>query len=202
MLTPNIESTINENANKKPNRSGIGAFFWYFLFIFIIPLFVHISYINSLKKLNVKVDEAESGIDVQLKKRRDTLLKLMDAVKGSIKFEKETLTTVTAMRTGVGIEGMIQNTKTLDAIQKGINVQIENYPDLKSNALVGQLMSATEEIEDNIAAARRIYNSNASIFNQEINVWPKNNAACSLKYVTKYFFEITEEDRQDVKIDF
>ncbi|QBQ07467.1 LemA family protein [Spiroplasma gladiatoris] len=202
MITPNIENNINANANKKPQRNAFGTFIWYASFILLLPVFLHIGNINSLRRINVKVSEAESGIDVQLKRRRDTLLKLIDAVKGSIKFEKEALTTVTAMRTGMGIEGMIKSQKAMDTLQKGINIQMENYPDLKSTQSIRELMSAAADIEEDIAAQRRIYNQNVGTFNQEIQVYPKNQAAAALKYVSKYFFEITEAEREDVVINF
>ncbi|QGS51684.1 LemA family protein [Spiroplasma tabanidicola] len=202
MLTPNIENNINADANKKPSRSAFGTFFWYFLFILIIPIFIHIGNMNYLRRMNVKVSESESGIDVQLKRRRDTLLKLIDAVKGSIKFEKETLSTIVSMRSGVGIEGMMKNQRAMDSIQRGINIQMENYPNLKSTDNIRELMDATRDIEEDISAQRRIYNQNVSEFNQSIAVYPMNQAAASLKYVNKYFFEITEAEREDVVINF
>ncbi|QEH62122.1 LemA protein [Spiroplasma chinense] len=203
MITPEQKyNNINNLANTKPKKSFLGALIWYISFIIIIPLIAHVSNVNRLRRLNTKVSEAESGIDVQLKKRRDTLIKLIDSVKSGIKFEKETLTTLTAMRTGVGLDEMQKNASMLNKVAKDVSIQLENYPDLKSTALVADLMAQTGKIEDDISASRRIYNSNVSIFNQEINIYPKNIAAGQLGYVFKSFFEITEEERADVEISF
>ncbi|WP_338985231.1 LemA family protein [Spiroplasma endosymbiont of Diplazon laetatorius] len=202
-ITPEQEfNNINNLANTKPKRNPLGAFIWYISFFAIIPLFVHIANVNRLKKLNMKVSEAESGIDVQLKKRRDTLIKLIESVQGSMKFEKELLTTLTSMRTGVSIKDMGKNAAMLDKISKQVTMQLENYPEIKSAALIQELMRSTANIEDDISASRRIYNSNASIFNQSINSYPTNSAAAQLGYVFKSFFEIIDFERQDVKIEF
>ncbi|QHX36324.1 LemA family protein [Spiroplasma sp. BIUS-1] len=202
-ITPEQEfNNINNLANTKPRRNLLGAFLWYLSFFLIIPLFVHISNVNKLKKLNIKVSEAESGIDVQLKKRRDTLIKLIESVQGSMKFEKEILMTLTSMRTGVSIQDKGKNAAMLDKISKQVTMQLENYPEIKSTSLIQELMRSTANIEDDISASRRIYNSNVSIFNQAINVYPKNAAAAQLGYVFKSLFEITDFERQDVKIEF
>ncbi|AGR41779.1 LemA family protein [Spiroplasma diminutum] len=202
-ITPEQEfNNINNRANQKPKRNPLGVLFWYLSFLLIIPALIHLGNINKLKKLNIKVSEAESGIDVQLKNRRDTLIKLIEAVQGSMKFEKELLSNLTSMRTGVSVESMGKNAAMLDRVSKQVTMQLENYPDIKSAQLVKELMSSTKDIEDNIAAARRIYNSNVSVFNQTIDVFPSNSAAAQLGYSFKSLFEITDFERQDIKIEF
>ncbi|AUM62325.1 LemA family protein [Spiroplasma monobiae] len=202
-ITPEQEfNNINNLANTKPRRSPLGAFIWYLSFFLVIPLFVHIANINKLKRLNIKVSEAESGIDVQLKKRRDTIIKLIESVQGGMKFEKEMLTNLTSMRTGVGIKDLGKNASMLDKVSKQVTMQLENYPEIKSTELVQELMKTTSSIEDDISASRRIYNSNTSIFNQALNTYPINAAAAQLGYKFKSLFEITDFERQDVKIEF
>ncbi|WP_339034061.1 LemA family protein [Spiroplasma endosymbiont of Cantharis rufa] len=202
MIAPNKKQDLNRDADTSPKVSAFGKFFWYLIFILIIPLFIHIGNVNKLKKMDTKVLESESGIDVQLKRRRDTLIKLMDTVKGSIDFEKSTLEKVTNMRMGGGAKEMMENNRVLDQVSRNIMIQVENYPNLKSTELFQSMSNSINEIEEDIAASRRIYNGNVSSFNQAIKVWPINVAGSSIKAKNKYFFEITEEDRTDVKIGF
>jgi LemA protein len=86
----------------------------------------------------------------------------------------------------------------MDQLTRGINVQIEAYPDLKSSNNVIQLQAAIRDVEEDISAARRIYNSNASFYNQDIQTYPITVAANNL--VTKPFFEATAKEKEDVQI--
>ena len=65
-----------------------------------------ISTSNWFKRAKVKVDEANSGIDVALTKRYDLLTKLLASVKGYAKHEYETLSQVIAMRSGNNIKDL------------------------------------------------------------------------------------------------
>ncbi|AKU79714.1 LemA family protein [Spiroplasma turonicum] len=192
----------NSSVGTKPKTNFFGVLFWVIICFLLIPLIVHVTNINRLKRLKVKIDEAEAGIDIQLKRRRDTLIKLIDSVKESISFEKEMQTTLTSMRTGGGVDQLMRNASKLNDISKQIQVQVENYANLKSNDLIRDLMSESSNIEENISASRRIYNSNVSEFNQSINVYPSNLAANQLGYKFMPFFEIQDTDREDVKIKF
>ncbi len=82
-----------------------------------------------------------------------------------------------------------------------INILLENYSDLKANNSVIKLQVGIRDCEDNIAAARRFYNSAVRYFNSSLKTWPSNVAASSLKLSTFLYFEANTADRQDVKID-
>jgi len=194
--------TLNSEVGNKPKILFIGKVFFVISWLLIIPFIVHLVNLNKLRSLNIKITEAESGIDVQLKNRRDTLIKLIDEVKESIHFEKDMLMNLTKMRVGGNVNQMIKNSNDLDKITKTISLQVENYPNLKSNELIRELMQKTSNIEDNIAAARRIYNSNVSYFNQSINSYPTNIAARQLGLCFQPFFEITDNEREDIKVSF
>ncbi|ASP28221.1 LemA family protein [Spiroplasma corruscae] len=197
-------NTINPNqeVGQRPKQNIFGVLFWIIICLTLIPLIIHVANLNALKRMKIKVNEAEAGIDVQLKRRRDTLIKLIDSVSESIKFEKEMQTTLTSMRTGGGVGQMMKNASQLNDIARKIQVQVENYANLKSNDLIGSLMKESTNIEENISASRRIYNSNVSQFNQSISSYPNNLAANQLKFVYLPFFEISSFDREDVKIKF
>ncbi|WP_381414875.1 LemA family protein [Spiroplasma endosymbiont of Anurida maritima] len=196
---------INDfNEEKVIKANGFGKFIFFLSFLLIIPIFIYIAMRNNLIRLETKVKEADSGIDVQLAKRRDMLTKLIEAVKKALKFEKETLEAVTQLRnTNLNNlnpkEKSVINSK-MDDIQKAINVQLEAYPDLTATKNISDLQDAIQEVENDISASRRIYNSNVNYYNTKIQQYPTTVAAQSLNSVTKLFFEATDRQKEDVVI--
>ncbi|KAF5275451.1 hypothetical protein FQR65_LT16669 [Abscondita terminalis] len=89
----------------------------------------------------------------------------------------------------------------MDAVSRGVQIQMEAYPQLQSIQNIKDLQVAIREVEENLAASRRIYNSNVSHFNQTVSTYP-NNVLAKGRYTRKELFEATEAQRQDVKIDF
>ena len=156
---------------------------------------------NKLNQTLVKIDEASSGIDVALTKRYDVLTKMIDSVKSYVKHEKETLFEVINLRQGMSIEEKnIENSKMSKNIEK-INLLVENYPELKASQNFAVLQQSIIEVEEHLQAARRMYNSNVSIFNQMLVTIPSNIVASMSGLTKKDFFEAEETKRQDVKIE-
>jgi LemA protein len=164
-----------------------------------------ISTINGFRRMLVKIDESESSIDVALTKRFDLLTKMFSAVKGYMKHEQETLTKVVAMRQPAHGAPMAEKQEFADQVSRGlqaINVVVEQYPDLKASQNVLKLQDATLEVEENLQAARRVYNSNVSYYNQKVVVFPSNVIANWKKFEKRAFFEAEAVKREDVKFDF
>lgn len=161
---------------------------------------------NGLKKLEVKVEEAESGIDVALEKRFDVLTKMVNTTKGFAKHEKETLETVTSWRAGLPKKLSMQEKQEfmgqMDAIQSGINVAVESYPDLKADKLFSNLQHSITDVEEHLQAARRLYNSNVSTINSRIVTFPTSIIAGMVHVEKKEFFEAESNKREDVDISF
>ena len=192
----------------RAKSSGFGKLFIFFLMTIPVGLgwIWYIQKRNYFRRELQRIQETASGIDVQLKKRFDLLNKLVDAVKGSMKFEKSTLQTITELRQQKGNRELKPNemgnyNEEISKIMSGINVQLENYPDLKSSNNVMQLQNAAQDCEDNISAARRFYNTSVRSFNSDILVYPNNVAASGMNLETQLYFEASNEERQDVKID-
>lgn len=166
----------------------------------IILVIWYISTVNKLNRTIVKIDEADSGIDVALTKRYDVLTKMMDTVKAYAKHEKETLFEVINLRKGMTLEEKnIENAKMSHNLEK-INLVVENYPELKSSENYKMLQQSIVDVEEHLQAARRMYNSNVSIFNQMIVTFPTSIIANSKGMAKKDFFEADEVKKQDVKI--
>jgi LemA protein len=174
-FNPNVandERTPNVTASSKAGY----VFIWIIAAIFgVIIIGLPIMFSLTIQKRNFfrtqqeKINESSSGIDVQLKKRRDTLIKLVDATQSSIKFEKTLLTDITSLRNINHFSANDkQNASKLDSAASKILATFENYPNLKTTDTIRDLMQTATVMEGEIAAARRLYNSQALHFNQEI----------------------------------
>lgn len=182
-----------------------------FLIVILVLLAVYVIYVyNSLMRSKIRVDEALSDIDVQLKRRYDLIPNLIEAVKGYVKQEKSTLEEITELRQNAMKEhqsGDIHKSAAAeDKLSKtlgGLMVQVENYPDLKSNQNFLDLQNDLQDTEDKIQAARRFYNGNVRDYNTKVHVFPSNLVANAFKYVPREFFEVANEaERENVKVKF
>lgn len=170
----------------------------------IIVLIIVGWYISTSNKLNravVKIDESLSGIDVALTKRYDVLTKMMDVVKAYAKHEKETLFEVINLRKDMTIQEKNEANKAMDENMKKINVVAESYPELKSSENYKTLQQSIADVEEHLQAARRLYNSNVSLFNQLLVTFPTSSIAKNKGMTKKDFFEADEAKKEDVKID-
>lgn len=158
-----------------------------------------ISTSNRFKILLVKINEADSGIDVALTKRYDTLTKLVDVVKAYTKHETDLFERVIQLRSHMSIAEKSEANQAMDEVIGRINVVAENYPELRSSENYRQLQSAIVDAEDHLQAARRVYNMNVSSFNQAITVFPASLLAGS--HSPQEFFEADEIKRSDVAMD-
>lgn len=174
--------------------------------IILIIVIWYVSTMNKLRRLEVKVDESLSGIDVALTKRFDLLTKMLDTTKGYAKHESETLEKVIKWRNGIPSNATLEEksefASSLSKVASGINVVVEQYPDLKANDMFGKLQAAIRDSEEQLQASRRIYNANVSIINSSLVTWPTSIVARKIGLQKKNFFEAEESKKADVKMDF
>ncbi len=169
--------------------------------IFIIFIW-YVSTMNSLRRAEVKIDEALSSIDVALTKRYDVLTKMLDICKNYIKYEKETILETIKLRSGMSIEDRKAANTDLDQASNFINAVAENYPELKSSENFRQLQVSVMEVEEHLQAARRLYNSNVAYLNQKLVSFPTSIIAKNLGLTSRLFFEADVSKKQDVDMDF
>ena len=149
---------------------------------------------NSFIKSRNKVDEAWSGIDVQLKRRHDLVPNLVETVKGYAAHESATLAAVTqarsaAMSAGSGPDRAAAEELLGSALQ-GVRVVAEQYPrELRAAQSYQQLMAELSEIEDQIQAARRIFNANVNAYNTRIQLFP-NSIVAGSKFTPRELFQL------------
>ncbi len=166
----------------------------------------YISTMNALRRAEVKVEEAESGIDVALTKRFDTLGKMVDTVKGYTKHEAQTFENVVKWRKGMPddltMEQKEEFMQKLNQVQADINVAVEQYPDLKAEKVFTNLQHAISDVEEHLQASRRMYNANVAYLNRKIVSFPTSIVAGKIGMHKKEFFEAELEKRADVDISF
>src|SRR3954453_14301933 len=162
---------------------------------------------NGIIRLRNQCDEAWSGIDVQLKRRHDLIPNLVESVKGYASHERETFEKVTQARAAaMQASGPAEASKAesqLTAALGGLRVVAEQYPQLRATENFQQLQRQLSELEDEIQASRRIYNSNVQQFNTRIQQWPWSIIANQGGFTAKPFFEIPEAaDREVPQVSF
>lgn len=176
------------------------------LVLVIAVVLWYISTMNTLRRMEQQVEESESGIDVALTKRFDSLTKMLDTTKGYAKHEAETLENVVKWRTGIPQTATMAEKQEfanqLTDVAKGLNVVVEKYPDLKADAMFARLQNAIMDTEEHLQAARRVYNSNVRVINSKIVSFPASIVANKIGLEKKEFFEAEEAKKQDVKMQF
>ena len=170
--------------------------------VVFVLLIAFIAISNKLNRALVKIDEAESGIDVALTKRYDVLTKQLDIVKGYAKHESETIERVIELRRGSSMAEKSAAAAAMNEMQAKINVVAEAYPELRSAENFRMLQASVNDTEEHLQAARRAYNANVSSFNQMIVSFPSSIIAGSKGLTKRDFFEAEPAKRADVKMEF
>jgi LemA protein len=162
---------------------------------------------NGIISLRNRCDEAWSGIDVQLKRRHDLVPNLVESVKGYATHERETFEKVTQARAAaMQASGPAEASKAesqLTAALGGLRVVAEQYPELRATENFQQLQRSLSELEDEIQASRRIYNSNVQQYNTRIQQFPGSIIANQGGFTAKPFFEISDAaEREAPQVSF
>lgn len=162
---------------------------------------------NSIIASRNRVDESWSGIDVQLKRRHDLVPNLVETVKGYATHERETFAETTEARAEAMAAESVEDTakaeQKLTGALANLRAVAENYPDLKATQNFQELSRNLSQLEDEIQAARRIYNSNVQAYNTEIEQFPASIVANQGGFTAREFFEIDDPaQREPVAVDF
>ena len=170
--------------------------------VIAVIIFAIIALYNGLIRLKLRVDEAWSDIDVQLKRRHDLIPNLVETVKGYATHEKTTLDAVIKARNSAMQAGDAQTkAKAENALSdtlKSIFALAEAYPDLKANQNFLELQRELTDTEDKIQAARRFYNGNVRDFNTKLQVFPTNFLAGMLSFKSREFFGVEDASEREV----
>jgi LemA protein len=176
------------------------------LILGLIVLVIGINIHNNLIYKKNQIDRAFSSVDVLLKKRCDLIPNLVAVIKQHLQFEQKTLAEITRLRSrvmsgDVNEEQRLTLENQISRTMGNILAVIENYPELKSNEHISQLLASLNEIEEQISAARRFYNTAVTEYNNAIEMFPSNILATNMNYCSKQVFVANERERENVNVD-
>jgi LemA protein len=172
----------------------------------IVLVFWLIGAYNGLIALRNQTANAWKQIDVQLKRRHDLIPNLVNTVKGSMEFERETLEAVIAARARAMTATTVGQTAAAEGALSGALGKFfavaEAYPDLKSSTNIGSLQEELASTENKISFARQAYNDMATAYNTKQAQFPTNMVAGMAKATPAELWEITDAaEREVVNVD-
>jgi LemA protein len=171
-------------------------FGWIILGIVVVAIGWGIMAYNNLVRQRQLSQEGWSGIDVQLKRRTDLIPNLMEAVKGYMSHERETLEAVTAARTAAQAaeNGTPEQRAQAEGVLSGALGRLfavaEAYPDLKASQNFMQFQGELSNTENEIQLSRRYYNGTARDLNTAVESFPSNVIANFFKFEKVQYFEM------------
>ncbi len=172
--------------------------------LLVLALAFLVATYNRLIRLKNQIDYARGAIEALLKKRYDLVPNLVATVKAYAKHERETLERVTELRSRIGQAKSDEERFKLEGELGGLLgrllVQLEAYPELKANENFLQLQAALNEIEEQLAAARRGYNAAVVQFNNAVEMFPSNLVARWMNLAPRPVFEAGEAAQAAPKV--
>jgi LemA protein len=175
--------------------------------IIVIAVLYFVLKRNSIIAQRNRVEESWSGIDVQLKRRHDLVPNLVETVKGYAAHESEVFEKATKARAAAmsahSVGESSQAESQLTGALTDLRAVAENYPTLRATENFQQLSRNLSELEDEIQASRRIYNSNVQSYNTDIEQFPGSIVANAGNFTKRDFFEIENPaEREPVQVSF
>jgi len=176
---------------------------WVVLVAIALLVVVVVVMYNGFVRLRNRVDEAWNQISVQLKRRHDLIPNLVEAVKGYMEFEQETLTRVVDARSAAvaaqaaGPAAAAQSAQAenlLTGMLRQLFALVENYPELKANQNVLELQGELATTENQIAGTREGYNTTVRLYNTAIQRFPAVLMARPMGFAERDYFGIEEAD--------
>lgn len=149
---------------------------------------------NSLVSLRLRVKNAWSQIDVQLKRRHDLIPNLVETAKGYMAHERQTLENVIKARQQAidasSLKDKAQAENFLTQTLRSLFAVVENYPNLKANQNMLALQEELTSTENRISFARQFYNDEVGRFNTSVQSFPSNIVAGMRNFKSEEFFQL------------
>lgn len=164
----------------------------------VIILFIILIY-NSLVGKRNQIENAEGALDAVLKQRFDLIPQLIEVTKQYVTHEEKLLERLVELRSlGAQAQSLKEKSQIdveMSAELKKFSMTIENYPQLLSNNNFTKLQDAMIDLEKNISASRRFYNSSVIEFNDAIQMFPGVLLASSMGLQKRDRFSIEENEK-------
>lgn len=186
--------------------------------VVILITIVTIGIFNTLVTLKNRFKNAFAQISVQLQRRYDLIPNLVETAKKYMQHEQDTLTNVinarnqavAANRTASDNPANVSNIQALASAEYSLQKSLggffalaENYPDLKANQTMQQLMEELTSTENKIAFARQAYNDSVMFYNTGREKFPNSIVAGIFNFTPAELLDIEDQKaRSAVKVSF
>lgn len=170
---------------------------------------------NGVVKKDEVVQKAWGNVETQYQRRADLIDNLVSTVKGSAKFEQETLTGVIEARakaTSVQVNANDLSPEKIAQFQQAqgelsgalsrLLVSVERYPELRTTEQFQTLMAQLEGTENRIAVARNDFNTAVNAYNSSVRTFPTNLVAGLGGFQQKGYFKAAEGSDKAPKVEF
>ncbi len=176
------------------------------LLLVVLPILWLWATYNGLVTKDIAVEAQWAQVESQYQRRADLIPNLVSSVRGYLTFERDLLTNITQLRSqwqsAATQEDRIKFGTALDSAIGRLLVVVENYPELKADRTVTQLMDELAGTENRIAVERMRYNDAVRDFNTAIRRFPANFVASSFGFEKKLYFSATpgSEEAPEVNV--
>ncbi|MBG6130684.1 LemA protein [Aquimarina sp. EL_43] len=172
--------------------------------VVLLILIVGVIINNQIIAKKNQVAQAYGSIEIYLKKRFDLIPNLVATLNKYLAHEKEILLKVTELRgqieKAIEPKAKIEASNELTKVMSGLNINVENYPDLKADTQFINLQFELSDIEDQISAARRAFNAAVTSYNNKIQMFPASIIAGIRKDKAETLLEIPKAEQKEVNI--
>lgn len=154
---------------------------------------------NRIVRRENQIDDAYGSIQSNLKRRHDLIPNLVSTVREYADHESETLEKVVELRNQAQSGDLSEQERQqaeaqLSGALDGLMMQVENYPDLKASDNFEHLQRSLNEVEEQLSASRRFYNSAVTEYNDSIQTFPGNVIARAFNFEEREVFETEEHE--------
>jgi LemA protein len=173
------------------------------LLVVVVPV---IGSYNGLVDKDTAVDNSFADLDSQLQRRNDLIPNLVASVKAALNQEQAVFGEIARARqnyAGARNEGdRLDAASDLSGAISRLLVIVENYPQLRSNENIQDLMTQLEGTENRVQQARRDYNGTVTDYNRSIRKFPRSIVAGLFGYDKRPLFEAAPAAREAPTVDF
>lgn len=170
------------------------------IFILIIFLIIILMIYNGLVRKRNAVKQSRSSIDVYLTQRFDLIPNLIETVKGYAAHEKEIFESITKLRSEYNQTKDLNKASALNSQIDKVLLIGENYPELKASTNFLNLQKNLAKMEDQLQAARRLYNMDVTAYNTSLQTFPTNLIAGIFKFKEEKLFELEAGKDANIKV--
>tara|TARA_B100000809_G_C15073872_1_gene507066 strand:- start:208 stop:813 length:606 start_codon:yes stop_codon:yes gene_type:complete len=176
---------------------------WPVTVIVVVLIVLYLQYNGLIKSRNM-AQAALSSIEIQLRKRYNLIPNVLSIAKKYMEHEKSTFDQITKLRTEAlsnsdaedasAVAKLFSDDAKLSGMMGKLMVSMEAYPELRAVESMKEAMATYQDVEDNISAARRFYNSAVNELKNAVDIFPSSMIASAINISAMPFYEDPESD--------